>query len=442
MAQPLWRAGKKGCWHMASILIDGHNLGLVKGTGVATYARNLSLEATHLGHDVSVVYGQAFGNKGNPLLREIAFFDPKLEKPKKHEVALNMLTYGLHGPFSQHPREVTLSGSVIRRAQASRMPECKRIYNGTDLFNRASAGFAMTGRMTKVRLDDQHDLAHWTYPLPIRAPGCPNIYTLHDLVPLRLPYTTLDNKKRYFKLMQRIAREADHIVTVSECSKRDIMDLLGIEETRITNTYQSVHIPQAMLELDEEQVAREVEGATGAAYKEYYLFWGSIEPKKNIERMIEAFLSSGVQRPLVIVGAQAWKSEDSLKLLKNKRLQGDRRIVQLTYAPFTMLVSLIRGARAALFPSLYEGFGLPALEAMTLGTPVIASNTASLPEVVGDAALSVDPYSAREIAAALRKLDNDDDLRDEYVRRGHERVKLFSPQTYRERLESLYRRVL
>jgi len=427
---------------MASILLDGYNLGLVKGTGVATYARNLSLEATRLGHDVSVVYGQAFGNKGDELLREIAFFDPDLKKPKKFQAGMQMLGHAIHSPLPHRPREVTMSGSVISRAQAAQMPECERIYNSTNLFKRAHAWSAISGRLAKVKLQDKHDLAHWTYPLAVKANAPANIYTLHDLVPLRLPYTTLDNKKLYYKLLKRIGREADHIVTVSECSKRDIMELIGIEESRITNTYQSVHIPQELLDVDEEQVAREVEGATGTGYKEYYLFWGSIEPKKNIERIIEAFLASGIKRPLVIVGAQAWKSDDQLRLLKNESLRSDKRIIQLSYAPFAMLVSLIRGARAALFPSLYEGFGLPALEAMTLGTPVVASNTASLPEVVGDAALTVDPYSAPQIADAMRAMDNDDDLRSEYTNRGYERVKLFSPANYRKRLDSLYERLL
>src|SRR5690606_26891399 len=138
------------------------------------------------------------------------------------------------------------------------------------------------------------DLVHWTYPLPRRVPGVPNVYTLHDLVPLRLPYTTLDKKPRYLKLLQWICRTAAHIVTVSENSKRDIVEILGVDPNKVTNTYETAHIPDEHRLKPEELVRDEVEGTFGLTYKEYFLFFGSIEPKKNIGRMIAGYLQSGV----------------------------------------------------------------------------------------------------------------------------------------------------
>src|SRR5690606_13867167 len=162
---------------------------------------------------------------------------------------------------------------------------------------------------------------------------------------------------------------------------------------------QSVEIPAALRNKPSEQVAREVESLVPIEYKKYYLFWGSIEPKKNIGRMIEAYLVSKVEAPLVIVGAQAWKSEGELQLLNGiSQSRGKvgagavKRISLLPYSPFSPWISLTRAPRPAPSPTLYEGFGLPALDAMSLGTPLICSNTASLPEVVGDAALMIDPY--------------------------------------------------
>jgi glycosyltransferase involved in cell wall biosynthesis len=425
---------------MARILLDGYNLGLAKGTGVATYARNLAKEVGALQHEVSVLYGKRFGDGGDPLVREVAFFDTMEKKPGKLAEALRVGKQALAGPLGHSPREIPLTGRVIARTFSASLPQASRFYNGSDLFRASAASFALWGNLSTVRLADRHDLAHWTYPLPVRLPDCPNIYTLHDLVPLRLPYTTLDNKKRYYNLLKKIVGKADHIVTVSECSRRDIIDLLGVSEDRITNTYQSVYLPAEMRRSDEAQLAAEVEGATGAGYKEYFLFWGSIEPKKNIDRMIEAYLASNLQTPLVIVGAQAWKAEDQLRLLKNESVRRNKHIIQLTYAPLAMLVSLIRGAKAALFPSLYEGFGLPVLEAMTLGTPVICADTASLPEVAGDAALLVDPYDPRAIAQALRRMDADEGLRADLSRRGLEQAQKFSPAAYQTRLDELYRK--
>lgn len=427
---------------MGSVLIDGYNLAMAKGTGIATYARNLCEEVSGLGHDVSVLYGQRIAEEDDPLLREIAFFDP-LELPKgKFRKALRAIRSGARSPFELRPRELDLSGKVVPHAFAGRLPTCDRIFNGDDLFHRANAGFAIGRGFSRVDLRGAVDLAHWTYPLPIEVKNAANIYTMHDLVPLRLPYTTLDNKRAYHKLVKQIADRADHIVTVSECSRRDIIDLLGVPEDKVTNTYQSVALPDDALQFSDEEVGRIVEGGFDVGHREYFLFWGSIEPKKNIHRMIEGYLASGVETPLVIVGAQAWKSEEELRLVKNTGNVGKSRIIQLSYCPQGTLINLIRGAKAALFPSLYEGFGLPALEAMTLGTPVIGSNTGSLPEVIGEAGLQVDPYNSKAIADAFKQMDSDEGLRAELSAKGAAQAQLYSPSAYRKRLDALYARLL
>jgi glycosyltransferase involved in cell wall biosynthesis len=434
------------------VLIDGYNLGLEKGTGVATYARNLSYELNALGHEVAVLYGNRSAPSRETLLREITFFDSNVGDRNRLLDLIDDVQRALLGPLRQIAVPVPLTGKVISRQFAARLPYFDHIYNATDVFSRSHSAFKLWQGITSVGLAERPDLAHWTYPVPLKIKKTPNIYTLHDLVPLRLPYTTLDNKKRYLRLLQKLDQSADHFVTVSECSKRDLIEILGIPAERITNTYQSVDIPAKFRDKPEDQVMREVEGATGVGYKDYFLFWGSIEPKKNIGRMIEAYLASKVEAPLVIVGAQAWKAEEELRLLNDENITFLRnvdhdivtrkRVIQLSYAPFSLLVSLIRGAKAALFPSLYEGFGLPALEAMLLGTPVICSNTSSLPEVVGEAAEMVDPYDTAAISAAIRKLDADAGWRAELRVRGLAQAKLYTPDRYRTRLAELYSRFL
>ncbi|WP_315759795.1 glycosyltransferase family 1 protein [Sphingomonas sp. Y38-1Y] len=430
---------------MKHVLIDGYNLGLEKGTGVATYARNLSREVGALGHRTSVLYGDRLPSPRQPLLREIAFFDAEAQ-PRRNRLRDAV---GILSPAASRAEAIPLSGQVVTRQFAARLPHHDTLYSAPDFYRRAHGRFQAWEKSTAVQVPSRPDLAHWTYPLPVRVPGAANLYTLHDLVPLRLPYTTLDNKRRYLALIRMLARTADHLVTVSECSRRDIIELAGVAPDRVTNTYQSVDIPQRLLDLSEDQVAREVEGALGAPYKDYFLFWGSIEPKKNVGRIVEAYLASGVTTPLVVVGARAWRAEAELRLLDafgaGKPIRGDvrrGRIIQLPYAPFGLLVSLIRGAKAALFPSLYEGFGLPVLEAMLLGTPVLCSNTSSLPEVAGEAALSVDPYDTAAIAAGLRALDADAGLRADLSTRGLAQAATFSPERYRARLDALYRRFL
>ena len=135
----------------------------------------------------------------------------------------------------------------------------------------------------------------------------------------------------------------------------------------------------------------------------FYLFVGAIEPKKNLRRLIEAYLASGVPEPLVVVGRKAWQYEDVVAMMTRSP-----RIIYLDYLPFAQMITLMRAARALVFPSLYEGFGLPVLEAFLCGTPVITADASSTGEIAGGAALLVDPYDTRAIRDAIRHLSADE----------------------------------
>lgn len=434
------------------IMIDGRNLDLEKGTGVATYARNLSYCIRDLGYNVEVLYGNKSAPGHTELMKEIAFFDSNAGDVPTWLKLLRSSKEALSGPLGYEATRVPITGTVIADTFKSKLPYYDSIYNSPDLFRKSHNSFGFFRKLSKVYMRDKPDLMHWTYPLPLKIDSIPNIYTLHDLVPLRLPYTTLDNKRKYLKLVTKIANSADHIVTVSESAKNDLIKFLGISPERITNTYQSVSIPDKYANKSTDTVRREVEGTFGLEYKNYFIFWGSVEPKKNIGRIIESYLSSGVKTPLVIVGAMAWKSENELKLLYDDNIRylvkvGNEtrvknKVIQLNYVPFPLLVSLIKGAKATLFPSLYEGFGLPVLESMLLGTPVISSNTASIPEVAGDAAILVNPYDTQAIADAIRTIDSDSDLRDSLSERGRIQAGLFSDDTYKIKLNNLYKKFI
>jgi glycosyltransferase involved in cell wall biosynthesis len=435
----------------ARVFLDGYNLALDQGTGVATYARNLSIAMGQLGHRVGVLYGTRAAPSINPLIREIAFFDSEAGDPPAWLVAWRRARRMLLAGLGEVASPVPMTGQVISTTFRDRLPHYDEIWNAQDLFKQAHVHYSFAQKRLRVRMRDRPKLMHWTYPLALRIPGATNIYTMHDLVPLRLPYTTLDNKRRYFRLARMLARDADHIVTVSEASKRDIMSLLGLPEERVTNTYQAVDIPQKLRNVPMPQVQAEIDGSFGLEAGKYWMFFGAIEPKKNVGRLIQAYLASGVPGPLVIVGKRAWKSEEELRLLYDDHvkylvqegsiLRTRHRIMMLDYVPFRLLVNLIRGARAVLFPSLYEGFGLPALEAMLLGTPVITSNTASMPEVVGNAALQVDPYDISALVQAIQAMDRDPALRARLAEAGPRQAALFSPERYAARLEALYTRL-
>jgi hypothetical protein len=151
---------------------------------------------------------------------------------------------------------------VVATTFRDRLPHFDEIWNSQDLFQQAFVHQRFFNGRLAVSVPEAPRLMHWTYPLALRMRGARNIYTMHDLVPLRLPYTTLDNKRRYFRLNRMLDRRADHIVTVSEASKRDIISLLGVPEERVTNTYQAVDIPRKFRDVPPQQVQAEIDGSS------------------------------------------------------------------------------------------------------------------------------------------------------------------------------------
>jgi glycosyltransferase involved in cell wall biosynthesis len=432
------------------IIFDGLNLALEEGTGVATYARMLTRVARDLGHKVGVVYGSPQAPSKNPLLREIAFFDEKraIKRSKPAEI-LHYIFDGIRYHLPVRPTPVEVSGIVVTRQFDETLPALDSLFVARNLFTNASGHFQRTKAFVDLDFDPRPDIFHCTYQLPLRSKSACNIYTIHDLVPLRLPFTTLENKRRTFRLLKKIAEKADHIVTVSENSRRDIIDLLSVDEKRVTNTYQAVAFPKEDLERSEETIAEQLSGSFGLEFQQYLLFFGALEPKKNVGRLIEAYLASRISIPLVLVAGGGWHNEAETTLLDDLRdgepraIEGNplrlkRRVHRFRYVRPSFLVTLIRGARAVVFPSLYEGFGLPVLESMVLGTPVVTSRESSLPEIAGDAALLVDPYDADDIARGITTIVNDADLRAELSRRGHRQAAKFSVERYRERVAALY----
>ena len=430
------------------IYFDGLNLSLERGTGIATYTRTLAQVVRDLGHEIGVVYGSPTRPAKNPLMREISFFDNREAAPVAFPKEVwDAVCDLLRSPFGVQPSAVNLTGAVITEQFQGRLPLHDHLFVARNLFANARRYFSWTGRFLDLAFETAPDILHCTYQLPLRVKRACNVYTIHDLVPLRLPYTTLDNKRQTYRLLRKIAAEADHIVTVSENSKRDIVQLLGVPEERVTNTYEAAEFPRELVERPEDLVAEQLSGSYRLDLQDYLLFYGALEPKKNVGRLIDAFMLSAVDIPLVITGPVGWGNQTEVKMLEELRAEerarphGSRRVYYFEYVSLPMLVTLIRGARAVLFPSLYEGFGLPVLEAMLLGTPVVTSRASSLPEIAGDAALYVNPYDVDDIARAIKTISADDGLRKELSRRGRVQAQQFSVARYRERVAALYERI-
>lgn len=423
--------------------IDGFNLAMARGTGVATYARTLSHCLKQMGHPVDVLYGMNITRHMSPALREVMFFDKLGQDTIQRKTKFFSARWWQNrcsDLLGEEAVSIPISGRVEARGLISRLPAYDRLFNVPFLFERASKRYRTFKRFTAIRIPDPPKIMHWTYPLPIYLEGAINIYTMHDLVPLRLPYTTLDDKGYYSRLIADLCKKADAICTVSEASRNDIIDFHPEAAAKIYNTYQSVHPNKKVLNLSQQNVSKEISGAFGLEVESYFLFFGSFEPKKNIGRIIEGFLEANTQRKLVLVGAMAWKSEQEVRFL-DRGIQLNR-IVKIDYLPETLLGALIRGARAVLFPSLSEGFGLPVLEAMALGTATLTSREGALMEVAGDNAVLVDPYDISQITAGIETLDRDDELCSKLANEGPIRAAHFDMPHYANRLSLMYEEIL
>jgi glycosyltransferase involved in cell wall biosynthesis len=429
-----------------AILYEAENLISGMGTGIRTYGRNLVRAAGRLDYDVhGLIEVQRSLHRGGGRLNDVLAFDAVLKR--KAPDMIQRLLESMSSVVGVRPIELPRSGLVISPHQEA-LQDFDRVFAVSRLMEIGYRNFNSHGRLTPLRLPDVPAAFHTTSVVPFAVKGCPNIYTVHDLVPLRLPDTTFDNKTFTYNLLMRLAKSADHIVTVSEYSRRDIIEHLGVDERRVTNTYQAVDVPARVADLPLDAVAKFVEATFGLELGNYYLFYGSIEPKKNVSRMIDAYARSRSKVPLVIASASGWQNAPDLRKMRDPRfiywrvedgrIKRDSQIRRLGYLPNDTLMTLVRGARAVLFPSIYEGFGLPVVEAMALGTPVITSNVSSLPEIAGDAAILVDPYSIDSIREAIVAVDSDTELRCELSRRGKTQARKFSPSSYDVRLKELY----
>ncbi|MNS14440.1 4-alpha-N-acetylgalactosaminyltransferase [compost metagenome] len=435
---------------MPSICIDGYNLALSKGTGIATYGRNLLTNAKAVGLRTEVLYGPDVKRSRHNVLNEVALAEAERTPSRlsrKDKTVRMMDTFTTRFGRSAHP--ITPSGEVIWPSRGGGRPDADGFWAAPSLFKLANRSFQAYSATTPVTFDasaetPRPDVMHWTCPLPLHARDMPNIYTFHDLIPLRLPHTTLDDKRVFMALCQDVVRRADHIAVVSETTRQDLERLLNVPSSKITNTYQAISIPERLKSRSDEDVRLELEGVFNLQWKDYFLHFGAIEPKKNLGRIVEAYLSSGVKTPLILIGKEGWLVENETALLSQIKRDGGAnadRIRQYDYMPFPLLLSLIRGAKATLFPSLYEGFGLPVLESMALSTATLTSTGGSLPEVSGDAALIVDPYDVQAMTQGIRDLDQDDAMREDLERRGRYQAAKFTPQAYQQRLKALYAQV-
>ena len=264
------------------------------------------------------------------------------------------------------------------------------------------------------------------------------IVTIHDLAFREYPETIRKRTLLMLKSsLKRSIRRADAILADSEFTKQEILKYYNVPEEKIyvvpcgidTNKFYPIE-DQAEIERTKEKYG---------IYGEYYLYLGTLEPRKNIEGILEAYgkLKKDSEEPIpkmVIAGGKGWLFESIFEKVKKQNLEED--VIFTGYVDETDKVQLLNGAMAFCFPSFYEGFGMPPMEAMACGTAVITSNGNSLFEVTGEAAIHVEPTDISQISEALRRVWKDEAYRKELEEKGFEQVKMYS---WKKAVDALYK---
>jgi glycosyltransferase involved in cell wall biosynthesis len=317
-----------------------------------------------------------------------------------------------------------------RIAQA-RLPDSDRVQMASARFPGRILDFL--GKFTPLSVETwahDLDLFHFTdyvYP-PVKTKTC--VCTIFDTSYLRDPaYHTEKNAKQLLAVAQTLCDRAKIVCVISETTKKDVIEHHGVPEERIVVT------PLGVDEIffgDHVRSEQEIP---------YVLILGTLEPRKNVPRTLRAFerlLEKGIEAKLVLAGRKGWLYEEIFELLERPLLKAN--VHYLGEISDESLVALLYGATVLAYPSLWEGFGLPVLEGMATGLPVLTSRRGALEEVAGDGAHLVDPESEDEIAAGLEKLLTDRAYRAEVAERGKKRAQIFSWRSCAEKTVHAYRR--
>ena len=318
------------------------------------------------------------------------------------------------------------------------VPNCNLIKTPGSLGE--ASGFWGQAPETLFELLGRPDLIHsHNFYCPPRIPGVKTIYTFYDLSFLELPDMTSEaNRLACFKGVYEAALRADAVMAISRFSRdRFLTCFPHLPEERI-----SVNYPASRFPLRCRPNWVQTHSPANLESGEFWLSVGTLEQRKNHLRLMQAYNEAARQRPigpLVLAGGEGWLMED---LEDRVNSLGNGQILRLGYVEDDQLEWLYANCRAFLYPSVYEGFGMPVLEALSLGAPVIASGTTSLPEIVADSALMIDPPNRASIREAILQLDSSEELRKDLSRAGKERARQFQWEDSARRLIELYHRTL
>jgi glycosyltransferase involved in cell wall biosynthesis len=444
------------------ILISGNHLPLEGGTGLSSYSQSLLKAVKSNKHIVNVLYDANDMPGNTPIsfarviqaLRVLEYNSCKIDPSnlfilKKYleqrgGVAKSLLQYALR--YRTTCQEFHVDQYRVAETLPRFFKNVESVYNYPYLFSVCDRIAALVNRTVKLTFSNSKskpDIVHLTSPIPLSFKDTPLVTTVHDIIPLNYPGLTSSKLKRYERAHELAFDASELILCVSQRTAEDVQAWFNIPDEKIMVTHQCVDIDKELIDSNAKGLAFYLEKNFSLSVGGYFVFYGAIEPKKNIDRIVAAHRNSETTKPLLLIGANGWMSDRAIRAINSEKAISSigskkGRVLTLGYLPREDLLKVVQGAKALVFPSLYEGFGLPVLEAMTLGTPVITSKMGGLAEVAGDACLTVDPLSIGSIATGIDLLDKDDSVCKDLKRRGLIQAEKFSPKKYHEKIDIAY----
>jgi glycosyltransferase involved in cell wall biosynthesis len=297
--------------------------------------------------------------------------------------------------------------------------------------------FRLTGLAKENRLDIFHGLSH-ELPVGIERTGVKTVVTIHDLIFLRYPdyYPAID-RNIYDRKFRHACRIANRIHAISEQTRQDVIRFFAIPGEKIRVIYQAIN------PIFYESASDLIRGLVQEKYQlpeKFLLNVGTVEPRKNLLALLEGMISAKIEIPLIIVGKPTSYQLQVQSFLETH--QGKLTVLFLTEVSDLELAALYQLAEVMIYPSVFEGFGLPVAEALASGCPVITSKTSSLPEAGGDAALLVNPAIPDEIGAAIQSVLSSSDLRNIMIEKGKVHALNFTPENFASQMKQLYNSLL
>ncbi|HWB61244.1 MAG TPA: glycosyltransferase family 1 protein [Chthoniobacteraceae bacterium] len=419
------------------VLIDSHDLAMPAGTGIKSYGLQLISVLKDLGATPELLVSSR--TDGNPLVATSMLYD----HPHRNErdvtgwrrVLKQRIRFGsvkaMHvPPVNGH------GGPVVPDSVFPHGMGCSVLFN---CYRASRAIQIKTKTIATFQTAKKYRVWHATQPLSLRHKEAVQITTIHDLIPILYPHLCDELRPLFYQRVKDSLRNSRAVAVDSESTKADLLRHFTVPEEKIVVTHLYSGISRADADPRTIDMTMKV---FNLEPRNYILFVGTLDSRKNVRRLVEAYLSLGSDQALVLVGKPGWAGDEELSVLTHVKKGRGQDVRQLAYVSRPMLAALYQAASCLVFPSHSEGFGLPVLEAMASGCPVVCSSTTSLPEVGGDAVEYVEPLSVESIAAGLAKVLGDNAHRQKLIERGYKRAEHFSRERFAGKIAELYARAL